>query len=289
MNGRNDGPARRKNDPVMGLSYEEFKKIAGVLTGLDLSAYKSQQMDRRINSLMKLWGIESYDEYLRVLQTDEARFEEFKKKLTINVSEFYRNPERFTELAEVVLPELFRTGRRLRIWSAGCANGAEPYTVAIILRESGYRPGAYILGTDVDRASLRRAQAGLYTPNEVRYVPPDLLAKYFRPVGSGYELAEEIRKAVEFRQADLLADEPGEDWDLILCRNVVIYFTEAAKEGLYRRLCRALRPGGYLMVGGTEPLLNFKDYGLENPLSTFYRKVGPVEQKRSLRFGRDGA
>ena len=120
----------------MGLSYEEFKKVAGYLTGLDLSAYKSQQMDRRIHSLMRLWGMESYDEYLHVLRTDAARFEEFKKKLTINVSEFFRNPERFAELAESILPELFRTGRCLRIWSAGCANGAEPYTVAIILRES---------------------------------------------------------------------------------------------------------------------------------------------------------
>ncbi|MGQ9780255.1 MAG: CheR family methyltransferase [Bacillota bacterium] len=289
MSGRNEGPARRKNNPVMGLSYEEFKKIAGVLTGLDLSAYKSQQMDRRIHSLMKFWGIESYDEYLRVLRTDAGRFEEFKKKLTINVSEFYRNPERFAELAGVVLPELFRTGRRLRVWSAGCANGAEPYTVAIIIRESGYRPGAYILGTDVDRASLRRAEAGLYTPNEVRYVPPDLLAKYFRPAGPGYELAEEIKKAVEFRQADLLADEPGEDWDLILCRNVVIYFTEAAKEDVYGRLCRALRPGGYLMVGGTEPLLNYKDYGLENPLSTFYRKIDPTERYRVHGLGGDAS
>ncbi|MCL6614641.1 MAG: protein-glutamate O-methyltransferase CheR [Firmicutes bacterium] len=260
----------------MGLSYEEFKKIAGALTGLDLSAYKSQQMDRRLHSLMKLWGVKTYDDYLSLLQTNEARFEEFKKKLTINVSEFYRNPERFAELASVILPELFRTGRRLRIWSAGCANGAEPYTVAIILRESGYGPGARILGTDVDRASLRRAHAGLYSPNEVRSVPPSILGKYFRPTDSGYELCREIKEMVEFRQADLLLEEPERDCDLILCRNVVIYLTEPAKELLYRRLCRALRPGGYLMVGGTEPLLNFKDYGLENPLTSFYRKCGPI-------------
>ncbi|NLG83183.1 MAG: protein-glutamate O-methyltransferase CheR [Firmicutes bacterium] len=273
----------------MGLSYEEFKRIVGFLTGLDLSAYKSHQMDRRIHSLMKLWGLTGYDEYLRVLRTDAARFEEFKKKLTINVSEFYRNPERFAELAEVVLPELFRTGRRLRIWSAGCANGAEPYTVAIIIRESGYRPGAYILGTDVDRVSLRRAQSGIYAPNEVRYIPAAIFAKYFHASGSGFELAEEIRRMVEFRQADLLVDDPGSDWDLILCRNVVIYFTEAAKEGLYRRLCRALRPGGYLMVGGTEPLLNYKDYGLENPLSNFYQKIIPPERFRVSGRGRDAS
>lgn len=251
----------------MGFSYEEFKRIAAELTGVDLSAYKSQQMDRRLHSLMSLWGAADYDEYLAVLRTNEARFREFQKKITINVSEFFRNPERFAELAAAVLPELAQSGCCLRLWSAGCANGAEPYTLAILIKESGYAPGARILATDIDRESLRRAQVAVYTPNEVRNVPPVLLSKYFRPTqAGGYELAEEIRRMVEFKQQNLLHERYEHDLDLILCRNVVIYFTEATKEGLYVRLCQALRPGGYLMVGGTEPLLSFRERGLENPL-----------------------
>ena len=144
---------------LMGLSYQEFKQIAAELAGVDLSAYKSQQMDRRIHSLMSLWGVADYDEYLAVLRTNEARFKEFQKKLTINVSEFYRNPERFAELVKVVLPELYRSGRRLRLWSAGCSNGAEPYTLAILIRESGYPPEP----ASRPRTSIGKASAALMT------------------------------------------------------------------------------------------------------------------------------
>lgn len=256
----------------MGLTYDEFKKEVAALTGVDLSAYKSQQMDRRLHSLMGLWGVADYDAYLHTLVNDQARLQEFHKKLTINVSEFFRNPERYVELAAVILPELCRGGGRLRVWSAGCANGAEAYTVAILLREAAYPPGATILATDIDRESLRRAQAGVYNPNEVRSVPPDLLGKYFTTDGRHYYLAAEVKESVEFRQHNLLSDPFDRGFDLIICRNVVIYLTEEAKNELYRKIHTALRPGGYMMVGGTEPLLNFKQYGFTNPLTAFYRK-----------------
>lgn len=257
----------------MGLSYEEFKRQAAELAGVDLGAYKSQQMDRRLHSLMHSWGLSGYDEYLSTLQTDPARMSEFQKRLTINVSEFFRNPDRFVELERVILPELCKTGRRLRIWSAGCANGAEPYTLAIIMRESGYEPGAQIIGSDIDRESLRRAQAAVFNPNEVRFVPPALLGKYFTEHGGGFALQPEIRRMVEFKRHNLLHDGWERGFDLILCRNVVIYLTESAKDALYRKIHQALRPGGYLMVGGTEPMLNYRSYGLDNPISAFYRRV----------------
>ncbi|MGE5549503.1 MAG: CheR family methyltransferase [Bacteroidota bacterium] len=260
----------------MSLTYEEFKKEAAALTGVDLTAYKSQQMDRRLHSLMGLWGVATYDEYLHALRTDEARFNEFQKKLTINVSEFFRNPERFEELNTVVLPELFQAGRPLRIWSAGCSNGAEAYTLAILIKESGFTYGARILGTDIDRESLRRAHLGVYTQNEVRCVPPHILERYFTADDRSYRLAERIKVMVDFKFHNLLHGRFDGQYDLILCRNVVIYLTEAAKDELYRKLCAVLRPGGYLMVGGTEPLLNFKEFGLENPLTAFYRKLPPA-------------
>ena len=265
----------------MGLSFEDFKKILAQMAGIDLAAYKSQQMDRRLHSLMAVWGVKDYDEYLRVLQTDDVRFNEFQKKLTINVSEFFRNPERYAELVSTVLPELAQADRRLRFWSAGCANGAEPYTLAILARESGYEHSVRILATDVDRESLRRAHDGLYTQGEVRNVPPVILGKYFVAGERFYRLADEIREMVDFRRHNLLLDRFDTDFDLILCRNVVIYLTETAKEHLYHQFCQALKPGGYLMVGGTEPLLNFKEFGLDNPLTAFYRKLPPQAPGRS--------
>lgn len=117
------------------LDYPQFKKIVSELTGVDLSNYKSQQMDRRINYLKQLWNLETYDDYLKVLQTDPYKYEVFVNRLTINVSEFYRNPERYAELHQHILPELLRKSEPIKVWSAGCSNGAEPYSVAIIANE----------------------------------------------------------------------------------------------------------------------------------------------------------
>lgn len=257
----------------MSLSYQEFKVKAAEVAGIDLSAYKSQQMDRRLHALMHMWGASDYDAYLSILQNDGPRLHEFQQRLTINVSEFFRNPERFTELTEHVLPVLFRSGKRLKIWSAGCANGAEPYTVAILIKESGYQPGAEIIASDIDKDSLKRASAGIYSANEVRSVPQDFLEEYFRQTENGFHLADSIKRMVQFKRENLLYDDYEHECNLILCRNVVIYLTESAKNRLYHKFLRTLVHGGYLMVGGTEPLLNYREFGLENTMTAFYRKV----------------
>ncbi|MGE5558626.1 MAG: CheR family methyltransferase [Bacillota bacterium] len=254
------------------MTYEEFKRLAGNLTKLDLYHYKSQQMDRRIHSLMTAWGLKTYEEYYRVLNTHPERYEVFVKKLTINVSEFFRNPERFRELRREIIPILRRKRPRLRIWSAGCSNGAEAYTQAIILHEDYPSESHYILGTDVDGYILERAKEAWFTPSEVKNLSEAQKKLYFACKDELYYLHGEIRKKVWFKKHNLLSDPFEGEYDLILCRNVVIYFTEAAKNELYRKFHRALHPGGVLMVGGTEPILNCKKLGYENLLSTFYMK-----------------
>lgn len=256
----------------MALEFEEFKAKAAELCRIDLSFYKSAQMDRRIHSLMHAWGVKDYDEYYHVLQTNPPRFQEFVKKLTINVSEFFRNPERFVEVQERVLPELLARRPNLDVWSAGCSNGAEPYTLGIILRELGAGDKVRILASDIDHVILNKARAGVYSPGEVKNVSRGLLSKYFEFKDGYYYISQEIKKMVEFRQHNLLRDPYPRMMDFILCRNVVIYFTEEAKAKLYANFFTHLNPGGYLMVGGTEPLLNYKNIGFENPLSFFYRR-----------------
>lgn len=266
----------------MPLEFEEFKAKAAELCRIDLSSYKSLQMDRRINSLMRVWGVKDYDEYLHVLQTNPARFQEFVKKLTINVSEFFRNPERFGEVRERILPELLAKRASLDVWSAGCSNGAEPYTVAIILRELGAAQRARLLATDIDQVVLEKAKAGVYSQAEVKNVPPVLLQRYFELRDGYYHVSPEIKKMVEFRRHNLLHDPFPRTMDFILCRNVVIYFTEEAKAQLYANFFAHLNPGGYLMVGGTEPLLNYRYIGFENPMPFFYRKPAPPEGERGF-------
>lgn len=255
------------------MDYPTFKKLVGQLTDLDLADYKSQQMDRRINSLMQLWNIESYDNFFKILKTDPKKFKEFVNRLTINVSEFFRNPDRFEELRNKVLPELLKKNNQIKIWSAGCSNGAEPYSVAIIVNELRANDRVQILASDVDREILRKAQEeACYISNDVKSLPPNLVAKYFHRQSDKFYLNDSIKKMVTFSFQNLLLDDFESGLDLIICRNVVIYFTNDAKNNLYQKFYNALKPGGYLWVGGTEPLLNYRNWGYENPLLFFYRK-----------------
>ncbi len=258
------------------LDYPTFKKIAGELTGLDLSNYKSPQMDRRINALKSMWKISTYDDYLQVLKVDPQRYQEFVNRLTINVSEFFRNPERFDDLWKRVLPEILNRNREIKIWSAGCSNGAEPYSVAIIANELNASNRVRILATDVDRAIIEKAQhQPKYSASEVKCLPRELLIKYFECQNDFFCLKESIQRMVKFSFHNLHENNFETGFDLIICRNVVIYFTIDAKNNLCRKFYESLKPGGYLWMGGTEPLLNFRSRGFENPLSFFYRK--PVD------------
>ncbi len=254
------------------IDYPEFKKLAGQLVGIDLSEYKSQQMDRRIHSLMQSWEVQDYDFFLELLNTNPQKYKEFVKKLTINVSEFFRNPERFEELWRRVLPELLNDQHNLRIWSAGCSNGAEPYSVALIVQELGVADRVQIFGTDIDQVILAKARDGVYEYNDLKNLPGEILAKYFTIQNNRYYLNSTVKSMVEFLTHNLLKDPFLSNFDLIICRNVVIYFTEEAKKVLYEKFFNALKPGGYLLVGGTEPLLNYKKMGYISCSSSFYRK-----------------
>lgn len=255
------------------LGFPEFKQQVSALCGIDLSNYKSQQMDRRINSFMGLWNVTNYDEYLSLLKQDPKVLDEFINKLTINVSEFYRNPERFEELQQRILPELLQRQSPVRIWSAGCSDGSEPYSLAIIVKELQVEQRVRIVASDIDRQIIQKAQEGLYSANEVKSMPPELVAKYFLKTGDKkYQLLDSVKKMVDFRIQNLLADSFESNLDLIVCRNVVIYFTEEAKNELYRKFVSALRPGGYILVGGTEPILQYRNFGLDHTFSSFYRK-----------------
>ncbi len=255
------------------IDYPEFKKLAGQLVGIDLSEYKSQQMDRRIHSLMQSWEVQDYDFFLELLNTNPQKYKEFVKKLTINVSEFFRNPERFEDLWSHILPKLLKNSSILRIWSAGCSNGAEPYSVALILQELGAADRVQIFGSDIDQMILTKAREGVYEYNDLKNLPPEFLVKYFLIRNNRYHLTENIKQMVEFFNHNLLKDPFLSSFDLIICRNVVIYFTEEAKKALYQKFFEALNPGGYLLVGGTEPLLNYRKIGFESISPSFYQKL----------------
>ena len=264
------------------IDYQEFKKLAGQLVGIDLSEYKSQQMDRRIHSLMQSWELDNYDLFLEILKTNTLKYKEFVKKLTINVSEFFRNPERFMELWRRVLPELLADNTNLKIWSAGCSNGAEPYSVALIANELGVTDRVQIFGTDIDEIILNKAREGVYDYNDLKNVPSELVDKYFTFKKNRYHLNDSIKNKVNFLNHNLLRDPFLNSFHLIICRNVVIYFTEEAKRNLYLKFYNSLVPGGYLLVGGTEPLLAYRQIGFVSISASFYQKPKSITDERAI-------
>ncbi|MGB2694011.1 MAG: protein-glutamate O-methyltransferase CheR, partial [Dehalococcoidia bacterium] len=197
--------------------------------------------------------------------------------LTINVSEFFRDPDQFARLRSQILPELLSARRRIRIWSAGCSHGAEPYSIAMLLSEPGSAPRVPILATDMDTAALAQATAGgPYSPDQVRNVPRVDLRRYFRSEEGQYWINDGLRRLVEFREHNVLDGSFGRDFDLIMCRNVMIYLSSEAKARLLRRLSGALIPGGVLFVGGTEAILESSRFGLQRLYGDFYQRVASV-------------
>ncbi len=251
--------------------YPVFRKIVLDLTGIDLDCYKGTQMERRLQTITRRAGASDLVAYARLLATTPARVKEFQDFLTINVSEWLRNPEKFDELQRAVLPELLSRNPRLKIWSAGCSNGSEPYSVAMILDEMDPIGRHQILATDLDEEILKVARTGTYNEKDIKSVSPSRRARYFTQQGDLFTVKPVIKAQVQFERQNLLSDPFPLDLDLILCRNVVIYFTEEAKDELYRRFHRALRPGGILFVGGTESLLKAREMGFASASPFFYR------------------
>ncbi len=249
-----------------------FRRKVKAAYGLDLDAYKRAQMERRLRATMERCGASTFQQYFSLLQRSTGLLDEFMDRVTINVSELFRNPEHFEVLRTAVLPRLLNKTRHLRLWSAGCSCGAEAYTLAILLDESARDGKHSILATDIDDKMLARAREGLYQEHEVRSVSHARLIRYFERAPGGWRARDELKRMISFQRHDLLKDSFHSGFDLIVCRNVVIYFTDEAKSLLYQRFYSSLRPGGYLFVGGTERISGFGEMGYESAFPFFYRK-----------------
>lgn len=257
----------------MAYDYEYLKKEVLALTAIDLNCYKEKQMKRRIDTLIGKHKIDGYDKYVQGLKSNEELFDEFINYITINVSEFYRNPEQWQVMDEQIIPELIQKfGKNLKIWSAACSTGDEPYSLVMALSKHLPLNNIKIYATDLDKQVIAKAKVGLYTEKSVAAVPSDLKSKYFTKVGPSYKIADEIKARVEFHEHNLLKDSYPTDYHLIVCRNVLIYFTEEAKEDVFRKFCKALGRGGMLFIGSTEQIINYKEIGYERKNSFFYQK-----------------
>ena len=257
----------------MTYDYEYLKKEVLALTAIDLNCYKEKQMKRRIDTLISKNKIQGYDKYVQGLRTNRDLFDEFVNYITINVSEFYRNPEQWKLMDEQVIPELIsKFGKKLKVWSAACSTGDEPYSLVMAFSKHLPLSNIKIYATDLDKQVIAKAKLGLYSDKSVLSVPGDLKQKYFTKVGPSYKISDEIKARVEFKEHNLLKDTYPTDCHLIVCRNVVIYFTEEAKEEVYRKFYKSLVSGGLLFIGSTEQIISYKEIGFGRKNSFFYVK-----------------
>lgn len=257
----------------MAYDYEYFKKAVFELTSIDLNAYKEKQMKRRIDTLIDKRNVSGYENYVKLLKTDKDTFEEFVSYLTINVSEFYRNPEQWELMDKEIIPELItKFGKNLKIWSAACSTGDEPYSLVMAFSKHIPLNQIKIYATDIDKQILEKAKLGLYNDKSIENVPKEFVSKYFTKIGASYKISDEIKSRVEFKQHNLLKDTYPTGCHLIVCRNVLIYFTEEAKDEVFKKFNASLASKGVLFIGSTEQIINYKEINYTRKNSFYYEK-----------------
>ena len=257
----------------MTFDYDYFVSEILKLTQVDLSSYKQNQMKRRIDSFISRHNASGYETFIALIKKDKQLWNEFLEYITINVSEFYRNPEQWKILTDDCFPQLIeRFGKRLTIWSAACSTGDEPYSLVMAL--SAYVPlnQIKVIATDLSDEIIEKAKIGIYAEKSLASVPPEYKTKYFKKNGNFYQISDEIKKCVEFKKHNLLKDPFYTNCHLIVCRNVLIYFTEEAKDKVFCDFYKSLANGGILFIGSTEQILNYKTIGYTRKGNFFYEK-----------------
>jgi chemotaxis protein methyltransferase CheR len=254
------------------LDFAQFTTKLKTKTGIDLSLYKENQMRRRLTSLKDGKGYKTFLDFYQAICLDKQLYEEFLDHMTINVSEFYRNARRWEVLEQKIVPDILSRGGRIKCWSAACSTGDEPYSMVMMLSNLLKRQDIQVLATDIDQGAIKKAKDGVYSAQSVKEVPKSVLSQHFTMNGPLYSVNEDIKKCVTFKQHNLLADPYEQNFDLIVCRNVLIYFTDEAKDEIFRKFSKSLRKGGYLFIGGTEQIFQPSLYGLDSTDTFFYRK-----------------
>jgi len=227
-------------------------------SGFDIRQYKERPLKRRLAVRMRSCQVSSYEEYQQKLKDDPGEYTKLLDTLTINVTKFYRNAETYLTVFDKVLPIILEESKNcpVQIWSAGCSSGEEPYSLAIMWKEFSESRGLIkecnIYATDIDLRILEKAQAGVYPRSSMDEIPRNLIGKYFEARNDKYHISPQIKDMVQFEKLDLFSRYSYSEVDLIFCRNVLIYFSRQTQEDIFYKFAKALRAGGFLVLGKVE-------------------------------------
>jgi chemotaxis protein methyltransferase CheR len=276
------------NEPIREfvLSAGDFRRVQALIkarVGIDLGSNKQSLVYGRLARRLRALGMHDFGDYLALVEDPaSSEAERFVNAITTNVTEFFRENHHFEFVARTVLPAIWRrTGpgaQRVRFWSAGCSTGEEPYSLAMVLRENPPPASAAgpwdikILATDLDTDVLAYGRAGIYPAERVERIGAARLKRFFTRAGAGYQARDDVRSLISFKQLNLMDPWPMQGpFDVILCRNVVIYFDDATKRGLVHRYRQLLGDGGYLLLGHSESMVGSTS-GFESCGRTIYRR-----------------
>lgn len=243
--------------------FEELTRKISVERGFGCASYKEKCLRRRIAVRMRARGVLTFGDYARILDADLTEYDRLLDALTINVTKLFRNWDVYASIAEHVLPALWqRETEAIRVWSAGCSSGQEAYSIAILFHRYVATQGMLpqigrvdVLGTDIDRQSLEAAEGGAFAESDFADTPEDLRQRYFS-VTAPFAVARAVRDMVRFERRDLLSEpSPFAACDLIMCRNVLIYFDRETQEQLFEKFHESIAPDGFLVLGKVETLL----------------------------------
>jgi chemotaxis protein methyltransferase CheR len=276
--------------------FELFRDLIYEKAGIRLRESRKTLVGQRLQKRLAAYGLSCYSQYYKILTNapdGRDEMQEFINALTTNETYFYRHPEQFIYLSDVIIPELLMrkpAGSKpgLRIWSAGCASGEEPYSIAIQIRESGIPPDSFsveILGSDINQLMIQRTHAAVYNAYATGRMNPALRDRYFikEPDTDAYHLSQGIRKMVRFYQGNLLDPFLHGTFDVIFCRNVLIYFDQKTRDRVLYNLHRCLKPGGFLITGYAESLMN-GNHPFKYLKPTLYQRPERIEAGAPLLF-----
>ena len=240
--------------------------------GVDFSLYRTSTIKRRLSVRIRKLGLKDTLDYIIHLNQNPSEYDRLIEEITINVTEFFRNPKVFEAIGKKIIPEIMRikeshADKTIRVWSAGSSNGEEAYSLAILfaeaLRDQRVPNPVKIHATDIDPDCVRNAEEGTYGPNSLKEVEGRILKRYFDKKGDGYTVSDDLRRRVSFEVHDLVSNDYFKHLDIIICRNVLIYFTKPLQEMVYTRFEKALNPGGFLVLGKVESVWGVKQKNFE--------------------------
>ena len=241
--------------------FTKFKELIYDASGMTFTDINRPILDSRISDLLRQHGDITVADYFSLVSKDTSELNKLLDSVTTNLTSFFRNLTQLNSFKNEVLDDIIRTrtSRKLKIWSAGCSTGEEPYTLAMILSEKlGLGWNIEIVASDISFTVLMKASEGFYPANRITGIPDDLLRKYFIKSGDGYQVCDKLKKMIRFDYHNLKNDSGMRDFDIVFCRNVIIYFDQVAQQNVIQNLYKSMNSHSYLFLGHTESLLGMK-------------------------------